>query len=492
VQSWTWTNQNKSGLWTDTKNWSPEGTPEDGDEVTLPAADVWGNTDVNGPQGAPALSLSKLTLQGLTLYDGPFTVTESLTWSGGGIDTDITVSGAATVTGLDGSSSNPGIANAHTITISGSATIIGGGSTASPQFLIDTGSKLVNAGSLSLSGAGFGSAAGFGTVDNSGTVTVTGSSHTAAGDITITHKKAAQLIISAGGEFIVGGGTVLKLAGGTVMGAGTLQVGDGNGGEIDTVADTAVPSLVIGGNGTVAPGKGASMPSPTLPGVLTITKSLGWGHGAGSGEYSALLGHLVLAAGATGVIENTTYLDNGKVENAGHITVAAKATLSLEGGQPVILNTGTVTLSGTATVTGGSMTSTGLIEKTGTGVALLGAELTNRGSIAVSQGILRIGDSNWTIAGGTVALVGGRLEGPGLGSLVLTGGPEGGVLAGTGTVAATVTNGGWVEPTAPGLTVTEYSQQPNGNVALSSGAASTLLTLGGVNLSIDGSLWLLG
>jgi len=491
VQSWTWTNQNNTGLWTDVKNWSPEGTPQDGDEVTLPVADVWGNTDSNGPTGAPPLSLSGLTLQGLTLYDGPFTVTGTLTWTGGGVDTDITVAGAATVTGLDGSSGNPGILNAHTITISGTATIMGSGSGASPQFLINTGSKLVNTGSLALSGAGFSSSAGFGTVDNSGTLTVTGSSHTAAGDMTITHNKAAQLTIAADSEFIIGGGTVLKLSGGTIAGTGTLQVGDGDGGEIDTVADTAVPNLVIGGNGTVAPGKGASNPSPTLPGVLTVTQSLGWGHGAGSGENSALLGQLVLAASATGVIENITYLENGKFENAGHVTVAAQAALSLEGGQPSIINTGTVTLTGTGTVTGGPITSTGLIEKTGTGVALLGVELTSHGNIAVSGGTLRIGDSNWTIADGTLVLMGGGLDGPGLGSLVLTGGPEGGVLAGTGTVAATVVNGGWVEPSAPGLAVTEYSQQPNGNIALPPGAASPLLTLGGVNLHLGGSLWLL-
>jgi fibronectin-binding autotransporter adhesin len=491
VQSWTWTNQNDTGLWTDAKNWSPEGTPENGDEVTLPAADVWGNNGGNGPAGAPALSLSKLTLQGLTLRDGPFTVTGTLTWTGGDIDTDITVSGAATVTGLDGSDNNPGVLNGNTITISGSASIIGNGLTASPQFWISTGSQLVNAGSLSLSGAGFGSPEGGGTVNNSGTVTVTGSSHTSAEYLTITHNKAAQLIIAAGSKFIIGAGTLLQLAGGTVSGDGTLQVGDGDGGEIDIVADTAVPSLVIGGNGTIAPGKGAGTPSPTLPGILTVGKSLGWGHGASGDQFSALLGHLVLAETATAVVENVAYLTDGKFENAGQVTVAAKAILSMEGALPSIVNTGTLTLSETGTVIGGLVNSTGLIAKTGTGIALFGVELTSHGNIAVSQGSLQIGDFDWTIPNGMVALAGGRLEGPGTGSLVLAGGPEGGVLAGAGTVTASVVNGGWVEPSAPGLTVAEYSQQPNGNIALPEGAESPALTLGGVDLSLDGSLWVL-
>jgi hypothetical protein len=65
------------------------------------------------------------------------------------------------------------------------------------------------------------------------------------------------------------------------------------------------------------------------------------------------------------------------------------------------------------------------------------------------------------------------------------------VLAGAGTVAANVVNGGWVEPAAPRLTITSYSQQPTGNIALPSAAAAPLLTLGGANLHLDGSLWVL-
>ncbi len=117
MQSWTWTNSSRTRRWTDAKNWSPEGTPQDGDEVTIPAVDAWGNTGGNGPAGAPALSLSKLTLQGLTLYDGPFTVTKTLAWSGGLMDADVTVSGDASVSGLDGSVSNPGIVNNHTLNL---------------------------------------------------------------------------------------------------------------------------------------------------------------------------------------------------------------------------------------------------------------------------------------------------------------------------------------------------------------------------------------
>ena len=464
MQSWTWTNSSRTRRWTDAKNWSPEGTPQDGDEVTIPAVDAWGNTGGNGPAGAPALSLSKLTLQGLTLYDGPFTVTKTLAWSGGLMDADVTVSGDASVSGLDGSVSNPGIVNNHTLKVSGTATITGTTSLSPfPGLLIATGGKLVNTGSLTLSGAGFASNAGFGVVTNGGTLSVTGSSATAGGALTITHKAGAQLDIAAGGEFIVGAGTVLKLAGGKVTGYGTIQAGDGNGGEIDVPIDTTVPQLVIGGNGTVSVTAAAGTPPPTL----TVSEYLGWGDGSSAAKYSALVGHLILLPGATGHIGNHASLTSGKVENAGHVTVAANTTLTLQGTQPTIVNSGTLTLSGTCTAGFGTVTSTRLIEKTGTGVALFNVALTSKGNVAVSGGTLQIGGGDWTIPGGTVS------------------------LAGAGTVAANVVNGGWVEPAAPGLTITSYSQQPTGNIALPSAAAAPLLTLGGANLHLDGSLWVL-
>ena len=146
------------------------------------------------------------------------------------------------------------------------------------------------------------------------------------------------------------------------------------------------------------------MPSPDLPGVLTVQQSLGWGHGATGSQFSQLLGHLVLAAGATAVIENRTFIEDGKFENAGHVTVAPNAALQMEGSLPVIINTGTVTISALGTISRGSVINTGLIENTGTGAAVLDAALINRGNVAVNQGTLRIGDYDWTIAGGMVAM----------------------------------------------------------------------------------------
>ena len=176
------------------------------------------------------------------------------------------------------------------------------------------------------------------------------------------------------------------------------------------------------------------------------------------------------------------------------MTVAPNAVLEMDGDLPIFLNTGTVTISALSTITRGSLTNTGLIQNTGSGAAVLDTALTNRGNVAVNQGTLQIGDYAWTIAGGMVTMQGGSLEGPGLGRLVLAGGTEGGVLTGAGTVTATVVNGGWVEPAPPGLTITEYAQQPEGNIALPPAAATAktpLLTLGGRNLHLDGSLWLL-
>ena len=278
----TWTNANHSFSWNDAKNWDTQAVPQDGDDVTIPAADAEGNTGVSGPTGAPPITLSALTLQGLDLYGGPFTVTGTLTWTGGGADADITVTGGATITGLDGSAANPGMTNQHTLTVTGAMSIIGAASGGpAPQFLLNAGSQLINTGTLRLSGAGFGNLfGGRSTVNNRGSVNVSGSCHT-SGVFEIVHQRGARLIIASGGEFVVGAGAALQLAGGTVSGDGVLRVGDGgSGGEIDIVADTTVPHLVIGVNSAVAPGAGAGMPSPVLPGILTVQETLEWGHGA--------------------------------------------------------------------------------------------------------------------------------------------------------------------------------------------------------------------
>jgi hypothetical protein len=172
--------------------------------------------------------------------------------------------------------------------------------------------------------------------------------------------------------------------------------------------------------------------------------------------------------------------------------VATKSKLTMQGTTPTIVNSGTLTLAGECSMGFGTVTSTGLIEKTGTGVALFNVALTSKGNITATGGTLQIGGGDWTIPSGTLSLSGGaRLEGAQAGRLLLTGGPQGGVLAGSGTVAATVVNGGWVEPTAPGLTIATYSQGSAGNIALPVGATTPLLTLGGATVGLDGSLWVL-
>jgi hypothetical protein len=114
------------GLWGDTKNWSPEGTPQDGDDVTIPAVDNQGLTAPNGPIGGPATQLNSLTLEGLTLYGGPFTVTDQLTWSGGNADCDLVVQGQGTINAMDQGPNRPGMINQHVLTVQGSVIVQGG------------------------------------------------------------------------------------------------------------------------------------------------------------------------------------------------------------------------------------------------------------------------------------------------------------------------------------------------------------------------------
>jgi hypothetical protein len=93
-------------------------------------------------------------------------------------------------------------------------------------------------------------------------------------------------------------------------------------------------------------------------------------------------------------------------------------------------------------------------------------------------------------------LLGGNVGSGGVGTLVLAGGTQGGVLAGAGTVAVQVANGGWVEPQLPGLTFDAgYQQAAEGNLLLPEDvwqSSTPLLSIAGPNLSLNGSLWCLG
>jgi hypothetical protein len=493
-----WTNHDGDVDWNNLNNWEPPGVPSDGDEVVIPDSDAQGHNLPNDGPAPPGIQLTALDLGKLGLIGGAgVTVTESLTWHGGSLDCDLVLTGDGIISGLDGSLWNPVVLNSHTVTVQGTLTIQGSPGGDGQSFIISTGGNLFNQGTINLVGAGLSVNAGFGTVDNSGTIGVSGTCLITG--VTMSHNPGATIAIPAGSSLLVGadeGGdnATLRLCGGTVTAEGSLSVGNGVGGEIDIVADTSVANLTIGPNGWVAPEFGAGQPSPVLPGILTVTQSLTWSGPlpVGPGWFSNIGGHVVIPATATATVTNAVTLGNGRIDNQGHFTLAPGAALAADG---VFNNNGTLTFSDTGGTTSGAITNTGLIEKTGQGTAALGSDLTNTGNIAIRAGTLQVSDANWTIGQGEIAMTGGNISQNGLGGITLAGGTTGGVLSGSGMVAAAFDNGGWIEPSGAGLTFSnQFTPHPDGNLLFpatvwTAADGQPLISIGLGKLFLAGSVW---
>ncbi len=109
-----WTNGHNTGIWSDPKNWSPEGVPPPGDSVTI------GQTvNVDVPATISSLSVSGGTLSGSNLQ-----VTGDATVSGSSVSVStFNVGGTLTLTGATIASSDLTVAN---ISSSGTTTLSGG------------------------------------------------------------------------------------------------------------------------------------------------------------------------------------------------------------------------------------------------------------------------------------------------------------------------------------------------------------------------------
>ena len=89
----------------------------------------------------------------------------------------------------------------------------------------------------------------------------------------------------------------------------------------------------------------------------------------------------------------------------------------------------------------------------------------------------------------------GDISQNGLGGIILAGGTAGGVLCGSGTVAAIVDNEGWIEPSGAGLTFTNgFTPHPDGNLLFpatvwTAAAGQPLISTGLGKLFLSGSLW---
>lgn len=484
--------QHTDTVWNNSANWEPQQVPMDGDSVII------GN---NADWPSPVYDGGTLNLQDLSVGIQSFTcsgviaVAGSFQWTGGFIAdlATIRIQGQGSITG--GSlPESPALHNDSTLDVSGTLTITGPGS-----LTIGGGQcRILNSGTITLDQGGlFWDSGAPPLVSNNGTITVAGTVPLHGGDIT----NLGVVNIPARSELVLMGGAVLRLAGGQVTGGGTVHPADDGQGFYGTVsieADTVLPAeltLNLSGIGYVSGPEGSVLKPPTLriDGTLSIN---------GGTLYNA---RITISPKARCTISGTTSnVSSGEVDNLGVITLRPGAAWSLDSGAQ-INNSGRLSLQGNNSIllTAGfaSMANAGLIESGETVLSqIAGLVISNTGNIAVGAGILNmVTGASLTVADGCVFLNGGSTtldSSDGSASLALTGGTAGGVLRGTGSIGATVTNDGWIEPAAPGLVfASNFSQPSGGNLTLPAGAlassAQPLLSFNGPSASLGGSLWCL-
>lgn len=92
--TYTFTGKGSNDSWNTEKNWDPEGTPEAGDSVQIPA-------NMGDVRDAPSVTLENLSLGKNSYLDikGNLLTVQTLQWGGGIIYGSVTVTGAATIMG---------------------------------------------------------------------------------------------------------------------------------------------------------------------------------------------------------------------------------------------------------------------------------------------------------------------------------------------------------------------------------------------------------
>ncbi|GAB2484580.1 hypothetical protein [Jatrophihabitans fulvus] len=223
--------------WTDGRNWSPTGVPGNGDSVR-----------VEGPQDActahvdhvPSVTLSSLEVVpgrssfgdpcGTSIAGGPVTVTGSFLWSGGTIDSDVTLAASATGAIAD---APVGLHQYRNITVQGSLDVSGtavdknGDGVVDTSWTIEPGRRLTVAtgGTLTTRGANdfsyYSCCVTPGRVVNNGTIRVDG------GATVIDHlafDQKGRVVVGAGSALVSHGGVATAASGSTWSGAGQYRL----------------------------------------------------------------------------------------------------------------------------------------------------------------------------------------------------------------------------------------------------------------------------
>jgi hypothetical protein len=261
---------------------------------------------------------------------------------------------------------------------------------------------------------------------------------------------------SAGGITINGGTFIsdtpvntrtLTLNGGTLTGAGTLTV----------TGSMTWSGGIMSGAGTTAIGRGASL-------VLS------------DGDRAKALDGRALANAGTATVAGAYYL---AVLNGAVLTNQPGAAFDLQAdtdflgdGRSAFVNAGTLRKSGPGTTTFYSLpfTNTGTVEVQA-GTLATAAGFSNAGSITIGAGsVLRV-NGGYTQTGGSTTLAGGTLTAAGLVDV------QGGVLAGSGTINASVRNDARLligdSATAGALAINgDYTQTADGTLTVKVGGYS--------------------
>ena len=256
--------------------------------------------------------------------------------------------------------------------------------TASPDAgIVVTGNTTLSSvnGSIELSGA---------QNDFIGTVSVT-----QAADVTLADSNTLELgAVDATGALDLTAATGVTFTGDLdVDGGGTLTLG-GNPLTIDSTGRLTVTGGTSTVSGTLSlPGVVLTGGTLDVTGALAVSEALAWTGGTLSGGASILAGaSLAVGGGADKTLA-------GSLINDGTVSVTGAAGLTLDAGA-VLINNNVVLLQSDAGLGGtGTLTNAGVLRKSaGTGTSLVGAVLSNTGTVDVDSGTLEVA-GNFTNAG---------------------------------------------------------------------------------------------
>lgn len=468
--SYSWTRLGGDNNWSNPANWSPNGVPGAGDNVSIAPTKFASTPNVIVPPGTTVQSLTLGTASSL-MSGGSLTITGSFDWPANGtVMTPITVpaGGTVNISGNGQKIINSGGGNntlnfsfAGTTTVSGTGLALSGsgvtltnsgtftlqpGATMTAQSCCVNPAQFVNQGSVVLPSSATAIIKGI-AFNNSGTVSLASSS--------ILDLQIAPSTWSAGAS-ISGAGMLLVDNLASVKLNGTVNLGNGTTFQLGSAASRGS----LSGTGTfTGSGSTFSWLDGTLNGTFSVAKSV---HTTISGNDQKTLQAPGGSSTTTLTLEGTTTLSG--------------TGLGLSGGGAILNNTGTFSPQAGSTITAGSCcVNPAQFNNKGTFTNNVGAGNTfsitsvafnNSGTVNLKSGTLQFGNPGYMQTAGKTNMAGGSLASTTSAIVNL----QGGSLSGKGTITASMQNGALIDPgsTVPGeatLKITgNYTQTPAGTL----------------------------